>query len=90
MDVLLLVGLLVLSVMAVVSAETNRWKLINVAIILLCIIVGFGIGAGLEVGDQRLRAGAYIAVPFGIVVASDRWRRNHTRNKLAIQRTPND
>jgi hypothetical protein len=84
MDALLLVGLLVLSGIAVVSAETTSWKLINVAVILGCILVGFGIGVGLEVGNQRLKAGAYIAVPFGIIVALECWRRNHTRNKLAI------
>jgi hypothetical protein len=48
MDALLLVGLLALSVMAVVTAGTTKWKLVNVASILVCVLAGFGIGAGLD------------------------------------------
>jgi hypothetical protein len=84
MDALLLVGLLALSVMAVVTAGTSKWKLVNVASILVCVLAGFGIGAGLEVGGQRMEAGAYIAVPLGIVGALGCWKRNSMRDKPVI------
>jgi hypothetical protein len=90
MDVLFLVGLLVSSGVAIVTAKTKKWKLLNISVILILIIIGFVLGAGLGEWVQPIQSGAYIAIPLGTVAALRCWRDNRKRDKLAIAETANE
>jgi hypothetical protein len=80
-----LLGLLLLSAMAVITAKGIKWKLINLAIILGFIGAGISIGAGLGAWGQNMAIGGELAVPlaicFGAVGALGCWRRNRIREK---------
>jgi hypothetical protein len=90
MDALLLVGLLVSSGGAIVTAKTKNWKLLNIGVILMLVVVGLVLGAGLGEWHQPLQTGAYIAVPLGIVGALKCWRGNRVRDKHAVPAISNE
>jgi hypothetical protein len=84
-----LVALLGLSVMAVVTAQGIKWKLLNSAIILGFVAVGLGIGAAMGAWGRNMEIGALTAIPLavglGAVGALGCWRRNKMREKKSLE-----
>ena len=80
-----LLALLVLSVMAVVTAKPIKWKLLNITIVIGFMAAGLGIGAALGAWGQNMEIGGHVAVPLAILLgavgALGCWRRNKMRDK---------
>jgi hypothetical protein len=68
MFVLWLVPLILASAFAVAGAEGAQWKLINFAIILVCMGVGLGIGYAAGEGSGNLGRIPDAALPFSMIL----------------------
>jgi hypothetical protein len=73
MTMLWLVTLILGSILAVVSGEGVKWKLVNLVIILGCMSLGYGLGYAVGLGSGNLGSVPNQALPlsmmFGIVGA---------------------
>jgi hypothetical protein len=85
MAMLWLVGLLLGSGFAIAGAETLKWRLLNLLIILACMGVGLAIGYAAGLGSKNLgrvpNEGLPFSMMFGIVAALVCVRWNTSRAK---------
>jgi NhaP-type Na+/H+ or K+/H+ antiporter len=73
MDAIGLVALILGSGFAILGGQTAKWRLMNLAIILACMVAGFGIGHAAGLGSKNLGQVHHADVPlsmmFGIIAA---------------------
>jgi len=73
MDLVWLAALILASGFAVASGQTVRWRFVNLAIILVCMSLGFGLGYAFGLGSKNMGrvpdAGLPLSMMCGIVGA---------------------